>query len=508
MASSFSVIVPAFNCEKVISRTLESIINSIDFFYRQSDRPQDVRSELIVVNDCSTDNSLYFISQFVGKNYPFNYKIVNHPIGRGAGATRNTGVKNSQGELLFFCDGDDLYLPEHIYVCFMMLNHQPQDKINSPSYFSFINTNNRPIKVEFSIERIDGIRTAVEIKDEIDTSWKKRIENTLTINLCIRRECHEFVEGYPEDLVYKKIGGREDCAYQECLGKFFKVAKIELETVEYMRYPGNSLDRQIKRFQSSGNERYEITPEEYQLHAIARQLEEKRLSYLVDKNNNSHSKTLSDRSQFERDWKKGYQEHCQLKGYKFTKDLFSINIPVWQQFIERFANLPRLYFLEIGSWEGRSTCWLLDNILTHESSRITCIDTFVGSIECKDRYDEGYIKSLEGRFDFNVTKTGSLAQVEKLVGISQTVLRSLPLNTYDLIYINGSHLATDVLEDILLSWRLAKVKALMIFNNYKSADVNPTDNAQLGIDTFLTVFQEKINVLHLDRQVVVEKTAS
>jgi len=273
MVSSFSVIIPAYNCEKVVTKTIESIIESIDYFYANCDRPEEVKSEIIVVNDCSTDNTLYFMSQFVGKKNPF--KIINHPQGRGAGATRNTGVKNSQGEILFFCDGDDLYLPEHIYVCFMSLNYDP-DSSNSDGSFAL---GDRTIQLPKN--RLDGIRTGVKIKGRINPNWKLAVENSLTINLCLRRECHEFIEEYPEDLVYKQIGGREDCAYQKYLSRFFNIGKIPIETVEYIRYPGNSLDRQIIQSET-GQGRPE---EEKKLHVLASQREQEKIAHLINKLN-------------------------------------------------------------------------------------------------------------------------------------------------------------------------------------------------------------------------------
>ena len=72
-------------------------------------------------------------------------------------------------------------------------------------------------------------------------------------------------------------------------------------------------------------------------------------------------------------WKK-------VKGYKFTTDWFIENLPIWERYLIHLANQPEINVLEIGSWEGMSACWLLDNILTHDSSRITCIDTFDGSV--------------------------------------------------------------------------------------------------------------------------------
>src|SRR5947209_18253353 len=76
------------------------------------------------------------------------------------------------------------------------------------------------------------------------------------------------------------------------------------------------------------------------------------------------------------DFIKEQPEYLSEGAYKFTYDFFSDNIGQWQKDLGRFAGCPDLAFLEIGSFEGKSTCWLLQNILTHETSRITCVDVF------------------------------------------------------------------------------------------------------------------------------------
>ncbi|MBC6423420.1 MAG: hypothetical protein GDA43_19795 [Hormoscilla sp. SP5CHS1] len=55
---------------------------------------------------------------------------------------------------------------------------------------------------------------------------------------------------------------------------------------------------------------------------------------------------------------------------------------------------------------------------------------------------------------------------------------------------------------------MRKVKGLIVFDDYNlTLFKNPTQNAKLGIDAFLTVFHEKVKVLHKGYQVVVEKIA-
>ncbi|MGL6283878.1 MAG: class I SAM-dependent methyltransferase, partial [Microcoleaceae cyanobacterium] len=311
--------------------------------------------------------------------------------------------------------------------------------------------------------------------------------------------------------VYKKIGGAEDSAYYRYLCQFFKIAYLNLVTVEYIRYPGNSLDRQMPKFELAPGAYQGILPHEKpELFAESRAIEQARLEILKGKYQEYLQELSPEQSQniqstVEPTWKIQYIEFCQNKKFQYTQDWFSHNIPIWSQVLQRFVNQPDLNFLEVGSWEGRSTCWLLDQILTHPSAKITCVDTFVGSVEHQN-YESGYLQSLEDRFDFNIAQTGFSDQVEKQKGSSQIVLRSLPLNHYDFYYVDGSHLAPDVLEDIMLGWRLVKVNGIIIFDDYNlKLSEKPTENVKLAVDAFYAVFQEKIKLLYQGYQVIIEK---
>jgi hypothetical protein len=150
--------------------------------------------------------------------------------------------------------------------------------------------------------------------------------------------------------------------------------------------------------------------------------------------------------------------------------------------------------------------------MTHKANRITCIDTFEGSVE--HRYDTTYVKSIEeiqsieGRFDFNIVRTGVPEKVQKVVGKSQLVVRTLPLNFYDIVYIDGSHIASDVLQDAVLVWQLVKVGGFVIFDDYPfTFPQNPAWNTRIGIDAFLIGFSDKFRVIHKAYQVIIEKTA-
>ena len=86
----FSIIIPAYNCENYISKCLESIFNQT---YKNV--------EVIVVDDCSTDNTFEIL-----KNYE-NIKLLSTTINSRQGAARNKGLEVMTGKFVSFVDSDD-----------------------------------------------------------------------------------------------------------------------------------------------------------------------------------------------------------------------------------------------------------------------------------------------------------------------------------------------------------------------------------------------------------------
>lgn len=183
----------------------------------------------------------------------------------------------------------------------------------------------------------------------------------------------------------------------------------------------------------------------------------------------------------------------------FTQDWYTSHIPLWQHLLSHLSGKPNIHFLEIGPFEGRATLWLLENILTHSDSSITVIDTFAGSME-HERMD---LSGLHHRFLTNIHAHRD--RVNIIQDCSQHVLGRLE-NTFDFIYVDGSHLAEDVLTDGILSWRLLKEGGVLIFDDYPwRPDLPDRDRPQGAIDRFLVAFQGELELLHQDWQVAIRK---
>ncbi len=187
---------------------------------------------------------------------------------------------------------------------------------------------------------------------------------------------------------------------------------------------------------------------------------------------------------------RGWDLAGETRNYQFRYDWFTHNIRVWQQQLQSFAHIP-INILEIGSFEGMATCWLLDYVLTHPEAEITCIDIY-----------------FQDNFDRNIAQTQAKNKVTKLCGDSHQILPTLSPNTYDIIYIDGSHLADDVKQDAILSWDLLKIEGVVIFDDYLLETPElPEQNPKIGIDGFLATISNCYEILHQAYQLIIKKIA-
>lgn len=191
------------------------------------------------------------------------------------------------------------------------------------------------------------------------------------------------------------------------------------------------------------------------------------------------------------------------KTYRFSTDWVTRVVAVWKKLLEPLRGRPGVRYLEIGVFEGRSLIWMLENILTDATARATAIDVF------EDSYKDTYLH--------NIRESGLSGKVETLTGFSQVVLRKLPLESFDVIYVDGSHAKDDVLEDAVLSWRLLKKEGLMIFDDYQRIGAKiqydfslPQQHDKLvspkpAVDAFVQCFEDRCEVVHNGYQLIIRK---
>ena len=194
----------------------------------------------------------------------------------------------------------------------------------------------------------------------------------------------------------------------------------------------------------------------------------------------------------------------QRDDYEFKQDWFTRKSPSWVAVLERYKGKKNVNYLEVGAYEGMATAWMFENILTDPSSTATVIDIFYEMQQYQD--GGGYSEELRNRYLRNVARAGGADRTRTMTEFSQTALRKLPLDHYDIIYIDGSHYAPAVLEDAVLAVRLLKGDGILIFDDYRwHHTAERLKSPRYAIDIFLEMYGEQFEVLHTQGQMILRR---
>lgn len=115
----FTVIIPLYNKENYVENTLKSILNQTFTDY-----------EVLVVNDCSTDESVEIIKPYLSESI----KLLEHSANKGLSASRNTGIKKAEANYITFLDADDLWKPTFLETIYQLIKDFPEAKIFGANY--------------------------------------------------------------------------------------------------------------------------------------------------------------------------------------------------------------------------------------------------------------------------------------------------------------------------------------------------------------------------------------
>ncbi|MCT4287931.1 glycosyltransferase family A protein [Elizabethkingia anophelis] len=169
--SSLSVIIPAYNAEKFINISIESILR------------QNVNiDEIIVVDDGSQDNTVSYIRD----NYPM-VKLIQQENG-GPSKARNTGVKNATSEFISFLDADDEWCINAVYIW--------KEVIEKNNEFNFFVGN-------YSVKNWINIVSRSDESRAIDSPIISFANGNLKIwtgAVCIKKNSFNNVGGFDENL--------------------------------------------------------------------------------------------------------------------------------------------------------------------------------------------------------------------------------------------------------------------------------------------------------------------
>lgn len=182
----------------------------------------------------------------------------------------------------------------------------------------------------------------------------------------------------------------------------------------------------------------------------------------------------------------------------FTADWFSPNISYLYKGLLKSGQTFNRY-LEIGSFEGLSTCWFA-RFLSQQSSdpSITAIDYFGNNTRHGD---------VGKRFDSNSKFFMQGIPVNKIKSDSASALSILfkDKQEYDLVYVDGAHDALSVIVDASMCWRMLRNEGVIIFDDYYWFKDKNSRNVLYAVNAFLDLVAGQYKVLNVFYQVILQK---
>ncbi|MBO6195206.1 MAG: glycosyltransferase family 2 protein [Bacilli bacterium] len=128
MKDLVSIIIPVYNAEKFIDETINTVLNQTYTNW-----------ELLLVNDCSTDNSVKLIQKYLKDE---RIKLINNKVNSKAAVSRNNGIKKAKGRYICFLDADDLWDKEKLEKQVKFMNKK--DCAFSFTGYEFADENGKP----------------------------------------------------------------------------------------------------------------------------------------------------------------------------------------------------------------------------------------------------------------------------------------------------------------------------------------------------------------------------
>ncbi len=252
-----SVVIPVYNVEKYLRECLDSIVNQT---YKNL--------EIIIVNDCSPDNSESIILEYAEKDDRIVY--IKHDVNRGLWGARQSGVFAASGDYVLHVDSDDYIMPELCRKLAGLMSQEPDCIVYNIKNSKGENWYNRNLKNfygdEFfksflSIDIAKGYlcqkvyKSAIlkKVFQELNIQDRFTIDEDSLVNVCASYYCKKVLYlnylGYMYDVCNESGTTRQKRDLKYCthvfyqfkisishMKKFFKSHNLDIKMLSFIEY--------------------------------------------------------------------------------------------------------------------------------------------------------------------------------------------------------------------------------------------------------------------------------
>ena len=210
-----SVIIPFYNVQKYILKTLESVAAQTykDF-------------EAVLIDDGSTDDSGGICDDFAKSDKRFR---VIHNVHAGVSAARNTGLSEARGEYFYFLDGDDLITPDCLETLYSALEKTGADM--AQGNYAYVNDDMSEYELKYPSTVTDGVITGIDMLHELNT--RSGFIYVMSCNKLCRRKVFDGVV-YPVGKIHEDHFAAHVIAFN-C----DKIACVSKKTYYYIKHGGS-----------------------------------------------------------------------------------------------------------------------------------------------------------------------------------------------------------------------------------------------------------------------------
>ena len=186
-----------------------------------------------------------------------------------------------------------------------------------------------------------------------------------------------------------------------------------------------------------------------------------------------------------------------------SKEFFLENIKYFNDNYPKIKEGKPIHILEIGTYTGTSLIEIVKNIP----------NSFGHGLDKWSSYNENELLknmgslNVESSFYKNIKVEGLTERIKGIKSDSFDCLLEFikNKNTFDLIYVDGSHLLLDCYADLILSWQILEKNGLMIIDDYLYNSSSLLDSPFESVNHFLKKYQNEIKILHKDYRIFLEK---